>query len=111
MIRVKPTVNGWELIKNTRSEVIYKAAEIGLSIFLMKISGVWKIEYDCNGEVISKDEAPLKENAVSKAKGFMHENPVVSDTVPVLLPGEEFHFDSGKFKRPGRVTQFSKHRR
>lgn len=111
MIRVRPTVNGWELIENTRSSLIYEAVELGLSIFLTRLYGVWNIKYVHNGETLGEDESTRKSDVVSKAKGFMHENPGSLDTVPVIQPGEEFHFDPGKLKNPKRVTQFSRYER
>ena len=104
--KVEPTTKGWNLVENTRTSVIYDSPELGLSVILTKFEGIWTIEYS-DFKIIGErkiGEETLKPVAVARAKEFMHQH-------PVLMPGEKLTLKAGKFKQPGRVTQFSRHRR
>lgn len=111
--KVEPTTEGWNLVENTRTSVIYDSPELGLSVVLTKFEGIWTIEYSdfriIGGRKIGEER--LKHVAVARAKAFMHQHPVFPEMISAFMPGEKLRLKAGKFKRPGRVTQFSRHRR
>lgn len=109
--RVKPIIPDWKLIKNTRSLVMYNSKNLGLSIFLTKFKDNWIVESTDNEMRIVIGDSHYKDDAIGLAKIFMAQHPAPSETIPLVQPGEKLVLRASKFKNPGRVTQFSRHKR
>lgn len=109
--RVKPIIPDWELVKNTRSLVIYYSKKLDLSISLTKFKGDWIVDYTDNEMIDRIGESHYKDDAIGLAKIFMAQHPAPLDTVPLVQPGEKLILRAGRFKSPGRVTQFSRYGR
>lgn len=110
-MKLKPQVPGWELIENAPKSVIYECKALSRKLILEKISGIWYIDSLIEGRSIILKSRPTKEKAVSLAKEYMRNYPVLPEMRPVYEEGEEIPpLKSKGFKNPRRVTQFSRHR-
>jgi len=109
--RAKPIIFDWELNKNTRTLVMYYSKNLGLSIHLTKFKDDWLVKYTDNKMITRIGESHYKDDAISLAKIFMAKHPAPLETVPIVQPGEKLILRASGFKSPGRVTQFSRHKR
>ncbi|MCK5642575.1 MAG: hypothetical protein KAJ19_17335 [Gammaproteobacteria bacterium] len=109
-IRAKPNIPDWRLTTNTRKLVIYTSSKLNMTITLTKLKGTWYVERinEDSGLMSNIGEAPLKGGAISQAKIFMAQHPAPADGVP--FDPAEYKLEAGRFKSPGRVTQFSRKR-
>ncbi|MCK4665902.1 hypothetical protein KAU33_04090 [Candidatus Dependentiae bacterium] len=110
-VKAKPIIPDWKLVKNTRSLVIYHSKNLGLSISLTKFKGDWIVDYTDHEMIAKIGKSHYKDDAIGLAKIFMAQHPAPLDTVPLVQPGEKLVLRASKFKNPGRVTQFSRHKR
>ena len=109
-IRAKPNIPDWRLTTNTRTLVVYTSNKLNVTITLTKLKGIWYVERinEDSGLMSTIGEAPLKGKAISQARAFMARHPVPADGVP--FDPAKYELKMGRFKNPGRVTQFSKKR-
>ena len=109
-IRAKPNIPDWRLTTNTESLLVYTSIKLNVTISLTKLNGTWYVERinEDSGFISIIGESPLKGKAISQAKIFMAQHPAPADGAPFDLT--EYKLKMGRFKNPGRVTQFSKKR-
>ena len=108
--RIKPNIPDWVLTTNARALVVYTSSKLRMTITLTKLKGTWYVERinEDSGMMSTIGEAPLKSEAISQAKIFMAQHPAPADGVP--FDPAKHKLEMGRFKNPGRVTQFSRKR-
>jgi len=110
-INIKSNSKGWELTKDSENLIIYVNKKLCLAVHLTKFEGKWLSEYT-NGKTFGILGEPCdKRTAIARAKRFMHDNPTRPEMVPALNPGETPNLRANRFVNPGRVTNFSRHKR
>ena len=108
--RVVPNIPDWRLTTNTESLLVYTSFKLNVTISITKLNGTWYVERinEDSGFISIIGESPLKGKAISQARAFMARHPAPADGVPFDPAKHELKM--GRFKNPGRVTQFSKKR-